>query len=523
MFLSFLSISCDIQIIVFAMDLEEAVKIGFLLVPPQSFLRKTWLKRYCAVYNASNHGIQRIEVFESEDAFVKQNPNKIIPLTDCIKVSPAPQKQQPNVFEVRTKNSVHQFSADTFQEMSEWLSSLQSVAFGKKVPKLSSSGPTNAKEEKQEENLLYSSMEEPEIYPVRAVSTEATLRNNLIGEYKLIITPVNLSVTEENSQGRMGRIILTWPYRHIRRYGCTTENFSFEAGRKCVSGEGLFTFSTNDGMLIFQSVDAHVLALKSSQHEFDMPSSPSLNEDKIFFTSKDSLSTDKFDQTVAMHGNENDSLVFQSKTSHKTAPLSKPPRKSKTSKSTYTSSSTVHRDVQNDSKFSPNLYEELFMGDTSDHLYLNSDSPGVPHQSYNNIEELNLSISDEKTLCFSTEKLHICEMPKQRDSSTFTSLDYENCDPTLHAKLAVSKQADHVYGKLLNTKHTLPAKDSSNIYGTILPKQNSGTENISSPVYSNVPFNSSDVYGHIQRDPDHFVKNDAEYAQVFKKSENSFM
>ena len=46
--------------------------------------------------------------------------------------------------------------------MSEWLASLQSVAFGKKASRLSSSTLSTAKDEKQEENMLYSSMEERE-------------------------------------------------------------------------------------------------------------------------------------------------------------------------------------------------------------------------------------------------------------------------------------------------------------------------------------------------------------------------
>ncbi|CAL1279126.1 unnamed protein product [Larinioides sclopetarius] len=152
------------------MEMEEALKMGFLFIPPHNFLRvsllfplkKTWMKRYCALYEASNHGIQRMELFETEDAYVKRNPSKIIPLTDCWKVSPLPQKNQPNVFEVTTKTNSYQFSADTFQEMSEWLVSLQKVAFSKSpVKPLVPSVPTS--EEKQEENLLYCSMDEPKL------------------------------------------------------------------------------------------------------------------------------------------------------------------------------------------------------------------------------------------------------------------------------------------------------------------------------------------------------------------------
>lgn len=361
-----------------------------------------------------------------------------------------------------------------------------------------------------------------EIFPVKAVLTEATQRNKLIGDYKIVITPVNLSIAEECSQGRMGRILFTWPYRHIRRYGCTTENFSFEAGRKCSSGEGLFTFSTTDGMLIFQSVDAHVLALKSSQNELDIPSSPSVNEDKYFFASRDSLlnkkesihtTVNKLDQSSSIvHNNDNETLPYQNKSTLKsTAPVSKPPRKSKSSKPAYvpTSQSVPH------TKEDLNVYEELFKGGHSD---LASDSPHLSDSAYNICEEGNISKLNDSAICYSVEKLQICDTSKQKDLSSY---NYENCDPFYQ-----SNSADHVYGKLLNTKQTLSSKDTSSTYGSIISKQNIASENLSSPIYSNVPYfqkscSNINIPNDIQRDPDHFVKNDVEYAQVFKKNENS--
>lgn len=62
-------------------------------------------------------------------------------------------------YQVRTKVNTYQYSADTFQDMSEWLVALQTAAFNKTQAKaLSTSLLTN--DEKQEENLLYCSMDE---------------------------------------------------------------------------------------------------------------------------------------------------------------------------------------------------------------------------------------------------------------------------------------------------------------------------------------------------------------------------
>ncbi|PRD21431.1 UNVERIFIED_CONTAM: Docking protein 1 [Trichonephila clavipes] len=527
------------------MEMEEALKVGFLFIPPHNFLRKTWLKRYCALYNASNHGIQRMELFETEEAYVKQNPSKIIPLTDCWKVTPLPQKHQSNVFEVRTKSNSYQFSADTFQEMSEWLVSLQNVAFYKAQMKtLVPTIPTN--EEKQEENLLYCSMDEPEIYSVKAVATEAVLRNNLKGDYKLIITSVNFSIAEECSLGRIGRVILTWPYRHIRRYGCSTESFSFEAGRKCASGEGLFTFATTDGMKIFQSVDSHVSALKSTQGDTEVPNSPSIKEDKNnCFTSKDSLNSNDsaFSETFNKYEHSFPSplgMNNESTSSHKSnlkslPPFSKPPRKSKSS--AHDSCSDRSSKANNTSvQDSSNQYEEICKRNSIDTSIKNSEislvnvstataeiSSKSPHFSPSNVNDTSIvsHVPNKMELSSCFENLKINEIPKKdiKVKRVHSAYNYENCDFGFDNSAQSSRPAftaEHTYGRLSNARQSAPL-NTGNIYGSIITNASVST----SPVYCNIPYlKQSGVIPGDEQDPEHFLKNDAEYAQVLKKNKN---
>ncbi|KAG7282353.1 hypothetical protein CRUP_029674, partial [Coryphaenoides rupestris] len=46
-----------------------------------------------------------------------------------------------------------------------------------------------------------------------------------------------------------------WPYRFLRRFGRDKTSFSFEAGRRCESGEGSFEFDTRQGNELFQALD----------------------------------------------------------------------------------------------------------------------------------------------------------------------------------------------------------------------------------------------------------------------------
>ncbi|CAG2118848.1 unnamed protein product, partial [Medioppia subpectinata] len=191
---------------------------------------------------------------------------------------------------IRSKENTHLFSCDTFNEMIEWLNCLQMVAFGanhsfnnintihSKSQSLDSnanqfntnSSPLNQNklsDAQSEENLLYSSVDGPDVYRVKLIDSETSIRCGLRSGFDsnltLIVTSVNISLSEE------GKVLYTWPYRHIRRYGCTKDGFSLEAGRKCASGEGLFSFITKDGNSIFQAVATHVNSLKASRHITD--------------------------------------------------------------------------------------------------------------------------------------------------------------------------------------------------------------------------------------------------------------
>ncbi|NXY51716.1 DOK2 protein, partial [Ceuthmochares aereus] len=53
-------------------------------------------------------------------------------------------------------------------------------------------------------------------------------------------------------------IIYSWPYRFLRRFGRDKVTFSFEAGRRCASGEGNFEFETRQGNEIFQVIESAI-------------------------------------------------------------------------------------------------------------------------------------------------------------------------------------------------------------------------------------------------------------------------
>jgi fibroblast growth factor receptor substrate 2 len=49
-----------------------------------------------------------------------------------------------------------------------------------------------------------------------------------------------------------------WPIKSLRRYGYDSQVFSFEAGRRCPTGSGIYAFSCHRAEQLFNCVQAKV-------------------------------------------------------------------------------------------------------------------------------------------------------------------------------------------------------------------------------------------------------------------------
>ncbi|EFN68330.1 Fibroblast growth factor receptor substrate 3 [Camponotus floridanus] len=80
-----------------------------------------------------------------------------------------------------------------------------------------------------------------------------------IARGRLEITEINIIFHQD------GKPATTWPLRCLRRYGFDSELFSFESGRRCDTGEGIYAFKCRKARDLFNLVQTKVQVSKNGE------------------------------------------------------------------------------------------------------------------------------------------------------------------------------------------------------------------------------------------------------------------
>ncbi|CAO1417737.1 unnamed protein product [Diamesa hyperborea] len=229
---------------------DVAVLTGFLTIKSQngfSIKQNPKKKKYVMLFNKSSQGIERMEIGENES---DKNP-RIITLENCIKVS---SEQSPALLiNIITKTGQIVFTVTNDSELSLWTKSLQIVAFNDKM---------NASKRNSivEYNDLYCTSFSEGKFTVTLLATDITVKNKMnakIYTLELTSTEIQLKSYEDDSV-----MVAKWPYRYIRKYGYRDGKFTFEAGRKCETGEGTFKIDHTNPQEIFRCMSAKMKSMK---------------------------------------------------------------------------------------------------------------------------------------------------------------------------------------------------------------------------------------------------------------------
>lgn len=209
---------------------------------------------WALLYAGGPSGVARLESWDVRDGGLgpagdrstgpsRRGERRVIRLADCVSVLPADGESCPRdtgAFLITTTERSHLLAA---QHRQSWMEPLCQLAFPGTGE--CSSGLAQAESPKRgfvpmEENSIYSSWQEVAEFPVLVQRTEATVRCQLKGPYLLVLGQDDIQLRETSKP----QACFSWPYRFLRKFGSDKGVFSFEAGRRCDSGEGLFAFSS---------------------------------------------------------------------------------------------------------------------------------------------------------------------------------------------------------------------------------------------------------------------------------------
>ncbi|XP_059227281.1 docking protein 2 isoform X2 [Mustela nigripes] len=247
---------------------EVAVKQGFLYLLQQQTFGKKWRRFGAVLYGESDCALARLELQEGPEKPRRgEAARRVIRLSDCLRVAEASGEasspRDTSAFFLETKERQYQLAAPA-SERSDWIQAICLLAFPGQRKELL--GPTGkGSRPRMEENELYSSTTAAprKEFVVTMRPTEASERCRLRGSYTLRAGETALELWGGHE---LGSKLYEWPYRFLRRFGRDKVTFSFEAGRRCISGEGNFEFETRQGNEIFSALEEAISAQKNSAH-----------------------------------------------------------------------------------------------------------------------------------------------------------------------------------------------------------------------------------------------------------------
>lgn len=177
---------------------------------------------------------------------------KVVRLSELISVLRLPPNAEAcpmenmSAFCVETRDRTMVFAA-LKDDCVEWVEKLCHSTFQRGVG-------SGSNQLQMEENQIYASADEASDFWVVVKRTDAATRCGLKGSYWLQVGQEALLLRDTQKKN----IVREWPYELLRRYGNDKVALTIEAGRRCDSGPGTFTFETQQAEAIFLFIQSTI-------------------------------------------------------------------------------------------------------------------------------------------------------------------------------------------------------------------------------------------------------------------------
>uniref|UniRef100_UPI0037E82A9A docking protein 3 n=1 Tax=Semicossyphus pulcher TaxID=241346 RepID=UPI0037E82A9A len=245
--------------------MDSQTKTGKAYLQPHKAGKK-WKPVWLSLFPHSSSGVGRLEIQDmGGDAAggdhasgvrrhhqLQDRKTKVVRLSELISVLRLPPNAEAcpmenmSAFCVETQDRTMVFAA-LKDDCVEWVEKLCQSSFQRGVG-------SGALQLHMEENQIYASATEASEFWVVVQRTDAATRCGLQGSYLLQVGAETLRLRETQKKN----VVREWPYELLRRYGKDKLAFTIEAGRRCDSGPGTFSFETQQAETIFSLIQSTI-------------------------------------------------------------------------------------------------------------------------------------------------------------------------------------------------------------------------------------------------------------------------